>query len=68
MKKWTSDSGDETKAFGQRKAVEASYVLEVDIGVRGIVNGAIDGGYVIALLAKVDEAGVRVDERVGGES
>ena len=46
----------------------AAYVLEINVGIRGIVNGAIDARNVVALLSKIDEACVCVDNGTGGES
>jgi hypothetical protein len=48
--------------------VTLAYVLIENIGVRSIVDGAVDGSHVVALLSKVDEASVRVHQGVGGES
>lgn len=44
-----------------------TYVLEEDGVVVHVVDGSVDGGNVVALLAIVDEGGVGVDKGVGGE-
>lgn len=50
------------------KVIKRTYILEEDSMIRRIVDGTIDGGDVEALLSKIDEASVRVDEGAGRES